>query len=832
MTNLKLAFRRLFKAPFVTSVAILSLALGIGANAAIFSLFNQMLLRPLPVPSPHELVNLQAPGPKPGSQSCNQAGNCENVFSYAMFRDLQKAHEVFTDIAAHVLFGANLAFHNQTLNGQGVMVSGSYFPVLGLKPVVGRLLSPQDDQKVGESLVVVLSHAYWTSRFDRSPEVIGDTLIVNGQHLTIVGVAPEGFDGTTLGAKPQVFVPITLRGLMNPGFNQFHNRRTYWAYVFARLRPGVSIEQARTQLNVPYHAIINDVEAPLQRGMSDQTLARFKARQVLLVPGARGQTSVDRVARVPLLLLLSVTGLVLLIACANIANLLLARAAARSSEMAIRLSIGANRRQLIGQLLTESLVLAVIGGVAGLLVSRWTLDLIFAMLPNQAAETIQVSIDGTVLLFAAGVTMGTGLLFGLFPAWHSTNPNLLTTLKGQAGQPGGGKSAKYFRASLATVQIAISMALLVCAGLFTRSLVNVSRVELGMNVEHLATFGVSPQMNGYSPERSKQVFERLEDELTSQPGVTEVSASFVPALRGSNWGSSVSVEGFKAGPDTDTHANYNEIGPGYFRAMGIRLLAGREFTRSDNLGGPRVAIVNEAFARKFNLGTNAVGKRIGTGGPNDKLDTEIVGLVKDAKYSEVKDQIPPLFFRPYRQNERVGSMTFYVRTSGAPEQIIQTIQRLVANVDSNLPVENLRTMEEQVRDNVFLDRMISTMSAGFAVLATLLAAVGLYGVLAYTVAQRTREIGLRMALGAAPDRVRAMVLGQVALMTLIGGVVGLTGAVWAGRAAKSILYQMEGYDPIVLASSVVLLSLVALGAGFIPAHRASRIDPMLALRYE
>ena len=832
MTNLKLAFRRLFKAPFVTSVAILSLALGIGANAAIFSLFNQMLLRPLPVPAPHELVNLQAPGPKPGSQSCNQAGNCENVFSYAMFRDLQKAHEVFTDIAAHVLFAANLAFHNQTLNGQGVMVSGSYFPVLGLQPAAGRLLSPQDDQKVGESLVVVLSHAYWTSRFDRNPQVIGDTLIVNGQHLTIVGVAPEGFDGTTLGAKPQVFVPITLRGLMNAGFNQFHNRRSYWAYVFARLRPGVSIDQARTQLSVPYHAIINDVEAPLQRGMSDQTLTRFKAKQVLLVPGARGQTSVDREARVPLLLLLSVTGLVLLIACANIANLLLARAAARSSEMAIRLSIGANRRQLIGQLLTESLVLAVIGGLAGLLVSRWTLDLIFAMLPNEAAETLQVSIDGTVLLFAAAVTIATGLLFGLFPAWHSTNPNLLTTLKGQAGQPGGGKSAKWFRASLATVQIAISMALLVCAGLFTKSLVNVSRVELGMNVEHLATFGVSPQMNGYSPERSKQVFERLEDDLTAQPGVTDVSASLVPALGGSNWGSSVSVEGFKSGPDTDTHSNYNEIGPGYFRTMGIRLLAGREFTRSDNLGGPKVAVINEAFARKFNLGTNAVGKRMGTGGPNDKLDTEIVGLVKDAKYSEVKDAIPPLFFRPYRQSERVGAMTFYVRTSGAPEQIIQTIQRLVANVDSNLPVENLRTMEQQVRDNVFLDRMISTMSAGFAVLATLLAAVGLYGVLAYTVAQRTREIGLRMALGAAPNRVRAMVLRQVGVMTLIGGVVGLIGAVWAGRAAKSILYQMDGYDPLVLAGSVVLLALVALGAGFIPAHRASRIDPMLALRYE
>jgi predicted permease len=832
MTNLKLALRRLFKAPFVTSVAIVSLALGIGANAAIFSLFNQMLLRPLPVPAPRELVNLSAPGPKPGSQVCNQAGNCERVFSYAMFRDLQKGHAVFTDIAAHVLFGANLSFHNQTLNGQGVLVSGSYFPVLGLTPAAGRLLSPQDDQKLGESQVVVLSHAYWTSRFDRNPGVIGDTLIVNGQHLTIVGVAPQGFDGTTLGTKPQVFVPITLRGVMSPGFNQFHNRRSYWAYLFARLRPGATIEQARTQLNVPYRAVINDVEAPLQRGMSDQTMTRFKARQVVLEPGARGQTSVDRVARVPLLLLLSVTGLVLLIACANIANLLLARAAARSGEMAIRLSIGANRRQLIGQLLTESVVLAVIGGAAGLLVSRWTLDLIFAMLPNEAAETLQVRIDGTVLLFAAGVTIATGLLFGLFPAWHSTNPNLLTTLKGQAGQPGGGKSAKWFRASLATVQIAISMALLVCAGLFTRSLMNVSRVELGINIEQLATFGVSPALNGYSPERSKQLFERLEDELAAQPGITQVTASTVPALSGSNWGRSVSVEGFKAGPDTDTHANYNDIAPGYFKTMGIRLLAGREFSRSDNLGGPKVAIVNEAFARKFNLGNDGVGKRMAIGVPNDTLDVEIVGLVKDAKYSEVKDATPPLFFRPHRQDERVGSLTFYVRTAGAPEQIIQTIQRVVATVDANLPVENLRTMEQQVRDNVVLDRMIGTMSAGFAVLATLLAAVGLYGVLAYTVAQRTREIGLRMALGAAPNRVRAMVLRQVGVMTLIGGSVGLIGAIWAGRAAKSLLYQMEGHDPLVLAVSVVALSLVALGAGFIPAHRASRVDPMLALRYE
>ena len=558
-------------------------------------------------------------------------------------------------------------FHNQTLNGQGVLVSGSYFPVLGVTPAIGRLLSPQDDQKLGESLVVVLSHAYWTSRFDRNPNVIGDTLIVNGQHLTIVGVAPEGFDGTTLGAKPQVFVPITLRGLMNPGFNQFHNRRSYWAYLFARLRPGATIEQARTQLNVPYHAIINDVEAPLQRGMSDQTMARFKARQVLLEPGARGQTSVDREARVPLLLLLAVTGLVLLIACANIANLLLARAAARSSEMAIRLSIGANRRQLIGQLLTESVVLAVIGGLAGLLVSRWTLDLIFAMLPNEAAETLQVTIDGTVLLFAGGVTIATGLLFGLFPAWHSTNPNLLTTLKGQAGQPGGGKSAKWFRASLATVQIAISMALLVCAGLFTKSLMNVSRVELGINVEHLATFGVSPELNGYSAERSKQLFERLEERLAAQPGVTGVTASLVPALGGSNWGTDVAVRGIQGGAGHRQQLALQRGRTRLFQDDGHSApRRARIRARPTASAGRRWPSSTRRSRRSSTSGTDAVGKRMGDdGGPSAQArHRDRRRWSKDAKYSEVKDAIPPLFFRPYRQDERVGSMTFYVRTVG------------------------------------------------------------------------------------------------------------------------------------------------------------------------
>ena len=830
MANLKLALRTIFKTPFVTIVAIISLALGIGANAAIFSLFNQILLRPLPVMRAGELVNLAAPGPRPGSNSCNQAGRCDEVFSYPMFRDLERVQNVFTTIAAHRIISVNLAYRNQTISGEGVLVSGSYFPVLGIQPAVGRLFDPRDDQKVGESLVAVLSHGYWLSHFDGNPSVVNETLIVNGQQLTIVGVAPAGFEGTTLGSRPQVFVPITLRTLLEPGWNGFHNRRSYWAYLFARLRPGVSIDQARSQLNVQYHSIINDVEAALQKGMSDQTLARFKAKQLLMEDGARGQSSMDTEASTPLKLLLGVTGLVLLIACANIANLLLARAAARSSEMAIRLSIGASRWQLIVQLLTEALVLSVAGGIAGMLVAKWTLDLILSLLPSDA-NALKFTIDATVLWFAAGLSVATGLLFGLFPALHTTSPDLLPTLKGQAGQPSGAKAAARFRATLATAQIAISMALLVAAGLFTKSLVNVSRVELGIDINNLVTFGVSPELNGYTPERSKQFYERLEDELSRYPGISGVTSAVVPSLADSNWGTGMSVEGFKSGPDVDNNASVNEVGTDYFKTMGIRLLAGREFTRADTLGAPKVAIVNETFARKFNLGKDVIGKRASSSG-NQQLDTQIVGLVQDAKYSKVRDPVPPLYITPYRQDDRVGQNTFYVRTSIEAEQFLPNVHKVVAALDPNLPVENLRTMPQQVRDNVFLDRMISTLSAGFAILATILAAVGLYGVLAYTVAQRTREIGLRMALGAAPGRVRAMVLRQVAVMTLIGGIIGLMAAIGIGSVAESQLYQMKGRDATVLGVSAVLLTLVALGSGLIPAHRASKVDPMRALRYE
>ena len=833
MHNIKFAFRTLFKTPFVTTVAVLSLALGIGANTAIFSLFNQMLLQPLPVSDPMTLVNLSAPGPKPGSTSCNQAGDCDDVFSYPMFRDLEKDSEGLSGLAGHRLFGANMAFDGQTINGEGVLVTGGYFQTLGLTPVVGRLLTPGDDTTPGESPVVVLSHLFWTMRFGSDRNVVNRTILINGVTHTIVGVAPEGFFGTTYGPRPQVFVPVTMRARFDPNFNGFQNRRNYWLYVFGRLAPGFTLEAANSRVEGKYRSLINGVEVPLQQDMSAATLERFKAKPLVMTPGQHGQSDIRREASTPLSILLAVTAVVLLIACANIANLLLARSAARANEMAVRLSVGASRWNLVGQLLLESCLLALMGGALGLLVAQWTLKAIAYMLPAEAVATIALEIDPLVLAFAAALSLVTGVLFGLFPAMHSTRPDLASTLKGTAGQSAGGnRTAAFFRSGLVVLQMALSMALLASAGLFIKSLYQVSRVDLGVNVDQVTTFRVSPRLNGYAPERSKQIFERLEQALAAEPGVESVTASMVPLLAGSNWGTDVAVQGFASGPDIDSNSRLNAVGPAYFATLGVPILAGREFTESDRLGSRKVAVVNQAFAEKFKLGTDVVGKLMGQNGSGGEMDMEIVGLVENAKYSEVKGTIPPLFFTPYRQDERIGDISFYVRSAVAPEQIVRRIPAIVASIDRDLPVEELRTMPQQVRENVFLDRLISTLASAFAALATLLAAIGLYGVLAYTVSQRTKEFGLRMALGADGANVRRLVLRQVGIMALLGGVIGLALAWGIGAQAESLLFEMTGSDPWVFAAAFLGLGLVALAAGVLPAHRASKVDPMRALRWE
>jgi predicted permease len=832
MNNVRFAFRTLAKTPIITTVAVFSLALGIGANTAMFSLFDQILLKPLPVVRPYELVNITDPGPKSGSNSTNNSGNMPYVFSYPMMRDLEKQTDVFQGVAGHRIFGGNVAFRGQTSSSTGLQVSGSFFELLGLQPALGRLFTREDDTKPGGHPLVVLGYAYWNRKLGGRTDVIDQPMTVNGTSMTIIGVAPKEFVGNTIGTEPDFYVPISMRETLTPGWKGLDNRMSYWAYLFARLKPGVSLQQAQTAVNVTYRGIINEVEAPLQKSSSKTYMDRFRAKAITLEPGALGFGSMRREGRPALSLLLGITGFVLLIACANIANLLLARAANRSREISIRLSIGASRWQLISQLMTESMILALLGGLLGLVIARWTLYGLTAMMPAEGTRLVTETIDARVLLFAFGVSIFTGLLFGIFPALHSTRPDLASTLKDQAGQVSATGAAARFRKTLVTAQIALSLLLLISAGFFLKSLVNISRVDLGIRTDNLITFGVSPQLSGYSFERSAAFFEKLEDSLAAIPGVTSVAGSMVPLIAGNNWGNNVSVDGFVAGPDTDTHSMFNEIGPGFFSTVGIKLIAGREFTRADNLSGPKVAIINEAFARKFNLNpADALGKHMqqGSGGKND---IEIVGIAQDAKYSEVKNPAPPLHYLPYRQDKKFGSSSFYVRTALDPNQMMSQIRRAVAEIDPQLPIEDLKTMDRQIKDNVFVDRMITTQAGAFALLATLLAAIGLYGVLAYSVARRTREFGIRLALGADRGSVRNMVLKEVGIMVLIGTALGIPAAIGLAKLFESLLFGLKGNDIIVIAGATVTLAAVSLLAGYIPAMRATRIDPMRALRYE
>ncbi len=830
--NIRFAFRSLRNRPGLSLIVIVMLALGIGANTALFSLFHQILLAPLNVPEPQRLVNLSTDGPKWGSTSCGLAGGCKYAFSYLMFRDLEARQTAFTTgIAGFRDFRANIAYRDQTLSASGMMVSGRYFSALAVQPVLGRLIGPADETGSGESAVVVISHEYWQTRFGGDPDVVNQTLALNGAPFTIIGVGPAGFTGTVVGLRPQIFVPLTLARAVRPTTD----RRAYWLYAFARLNPNGTVEQTSSAVNSLFSGLIEEFDAPLNRNMEGETREKFLHQQVTLEPGARGQAVIDDNTAHALKLLLGVTAVVLLIVCFNIANLLLARGASRAGEMAIRSSIGGSRGQLVSQLLTESMVLAIIGGIASLPIAAITLDVITTMLPVQFANQLGIELSTVAMGFAAGVSLLTVLLFGLFPAIHTTRTQHALTMKEQTPQSTGGRRMARFRATLVTAQIAFSMVLLVLAGLFTHSLMNIARVSLGMNVESVIAFSVSPRSNGYNAEKSTAVLDRIEQELAVQPGVIRVGASAIALLSGGGSGNNITMEGTEERPGSEFLMRRNEVSPNFFTTLSIPIVAGRNFTDADRGGAPKVAIVNQSFVRKINLGNSDVlGKRF-SGYPYDnvrKVTLEIVGVAADSAYGSVKGNIPAQYFQPRWQSEEPGAATFYVRTGIEPDAVTRAVPSVVARIDRTLPVNGLKTMRRQVQENVYVDRLVTMLSAGFAGLATLLAAVGLYGVLAYNVGQRTRELGLRLALGADPSKLRTMVLLQVGLMALIGGGIGLGAAVVLGRSAQALLFGLTGNDPLVLAAALAGLSAVVLIAGYLPARRASNISPMEALRYE
>ena len=825
------AFRQLTQRPAFSLAVIVTLALGIGANAAIFSLFHQMLIAPIEVPAPERLVNLRSPGPKSGSMSTSTPGDDSYIFSYPMMRDLQEVEGALTGLAGHRGFGANFSFDGTTTSGFGLQVTGSYFPTLGIQPLMGRLLNEADDEALGEHRIVVLGHRYWLNELGGQPDIVGQTLIVNGQSLEVIGVAPPGFRGTTLGNAPDVYVPITLRWLLQPRLPADHDdRRSYWVYLFGRLAPDVSAERAAEVLQTRYHAILEDVDGPLQQ-MGPETMEQFLSRPLLLEPGKLGQSNVRRNSLAPLIMLLTVSGFVLLIACVNVANLMLLRGASRSAELAVRSSIGASRGRLIAQLLTEAGLLGALGGLAGILVAGVTLALIGGLLPPFALATVSLSVSPAVIGGAMACTLIAVLLFGLIPALHAARVQPAIVLRGQAGQPGGGRALARFRSGLVLVQIALGMALLTTSGLFVKSLHNLQNADLGMQVESVVSFGIGPLRNGYSMERARQLYERVEEELAALPGVLNATSSMVPLLDDSNWTSNVSVEGFEDGPNVNTNVAMNDIGLNYFTTLGIPLLEGRAFEANDRDGAPEVAIVNRAFAEQFGLGNTALGKRMAIG-ETEELDIEIIGLVGDSRYANVRDGMQPILYQPNRMNNGISYMNFYARTALPPEQVMPSIRDLVARLDPNLPVDDLNAMDTTVRENVFLERFVGMLSSGFALLATALAAIGLYGVLSYSITQRTRELGLRMALGAAPGGLARSVLLQVARLGAIGAAIGIVAALALGRLASSMLYEISPFDPTVLVASVIVLALVALVAGYLPARRAARIHPNEALRYE
>jgi predicted permease len=676
----------------------------------------------------------------------------------------------------------------------------------------------------------VLSHAYW-SQLGGDPNVVGQTLTVNGQVLEIIGVAPPGFTGPTLGVRPQVFVPLTLPlGRPQP---DHESRQNHWLYLVGRLAPGVTLERAAAELNVLHSRILKEVEAPLilQSELPDGALEQFLARQVVLSPGARGKSNLPAQAERPLMLLLGVTVLVLLIVCVNIANLLLARGAARAGEMAVRASLGASRSRLVRQLLVESVVLIALGGIASLLVATFVVRLVTSLLPAGPAGALAPGLDSAALAFAAGASLVTVLVFGLVPAWRISGTGAAEAMKAHATRSSGGRGAVRFRAALTTAQIAFSMVLLVLAGLFTRSLMNVAREDLGMNLDTVVQFSISPRLNAYGPEQLADLYDRVEQGLAAQPGVLAVGSAWLPVLGTFSVGGPMSVEGVEAGSGI-TASTWQLVGSGYFDALGVPLLAGRAFTDRDDAGSPQVAIVNETFARNFNL-ENPIGRRVGIGQQATSFPFEIVGIVADAKHASVKSDVPALVYMPRRQGaDGIESMFYYVRTGTDPEALVATIPRVVAAIDANAPVTNLKTMIATVQEGVYIDRLLSMLSAGFAALATLLAGIGLYGVLAYNVALRTRELGLRLALGAEPKRLRALVLKQVGVMGLIGASVGLVAALALGRVAESQLFGLSGRDPLVLVAAAAVLAAVVFAGSWLPARRAAKIAPTEALRYE
>jgi predicted permease len=821
--------RTLAKNPAFTLVAMATLAIGIGANTAMFSLLDQVVLRLLPVRDPDQLVIVRETG--------NHYGNTygANTISWPMFEDLRDNNQVFSGMFCRFPATVTIGYDDRAAQIPAELVSGSYFPILGVVAALGRTIAPDDDAVPDSRPVVVLSYSFWRSYFDGDRTIVGRTIALNSHAMTVIGVAQPGFDGVELGIPAKVFVPIMMKTEMTPHSDGLKDRRRRlsWVTAYGRLKPSVSLEQAQFSLQPLMHSILEmEVQQPeFTRSTTPADRQPFLRNRVELLPGS--ENGLREYMRKPLWLLVALTGAVLLLACANLANLLLARATAREREFAVRLAIGAGRARIVRQLLTESLLLSAAGTVVGLALAFLTDRVLLRIyLPADAAAEFVVSPipDGRVLAFVVGAMVLTSLVFGLLPAVRGSRTEITLSLKDRSSALSAGGIS--LRRMLVGIQVALSLLLLVGAGLFVRTLRNLDSLGPGFLTDHLLTFRIDPSLNGYSDEQTKSFYQRLDINLQTMPGVTSVGFSAMPLLKGYAWQNAVLGKDFEGAP-IEEQPVLSEVGPDYFATLGIPIVAGRAFTAKD-VGPAKYAVINESFAREYFRGRNPIGQRFGLVDDMEPVspDIEVIGVIPDRKYRDLRETPPAQAYFPYLEGVHFRFMNVYLRTQVDPRQIEDELRERVRQFDPHVPVVGLQTMNEQIGFSLRTERLVASLSAVFGGLATLLAVIGLYGVTAYTVMRRTREIGIRMALGAMPVDVIAMVMHEVFILIGAGLAAGFSLALALANLVRSQLFGLNPRDPLTFVGSAIVLTVAAGLAGLIPALRASSLAATTALRHE
>jgi predicted permease len=857
--DLRYGLRALRQSTGFTVVAVLSLALGIGANTAIFSLIDAVLLKTLPVQDPQNLVAMHwaskgwpdVMNGLSGNMNSDAGRTTSPSFSYPMYEQLRTRNHVFSNVLALAGNSSefNLGYRGEPGRAEGELISGTFFETLGVQPALGRMLTPDDD-RLESSPAAVISYRYWESHFGRDPEIVGKSITLNGVPFTVVGVCPPEFFGVQPGSAIDVWAPLHQQPhveprwapqhvqadgkAITPGWLFEHSDR-WWVVMIGRLKPGVTERQARAEGDV---ILQQSIAANVKSAAKPETIPHLE-----VTAGSKGLDSLRRQFSKPLAVLMAVVGLVLLIACANVANLLLARGTSRQKEMAVRLAIGARRSRLIRQLLTESVLLAALGGALGFVLAFWSTDLLVAFM-SSGRDPLHLTVrpDPWVLGFTAAVSVLTGILFGLSPALRSTRLDLTPALKaGDAREmsTAPGTSARQMRRigigkTLIVAQVSLSLLLLVGAGLFVRPLTNLENVNTGFDPRNLLLFGIDPTQGGYKGQRIAEFYQELNRRVAAQPGVRSVTMSGDTLISGSM----DTLETFIQNPpktankDGGVIAYVNEVGPNFFETMGIPLVLGRTIHDSDVAGAPEVAVVNEEFARKFLGGGSPVGRRFGFDGKKSSGEIEIVGVVGNARYDDLRRDIPATIYPAALQDTTLGALHFEVRTAGDPNLLVPAIRRVAQGIDSNLALYDVRSQTEQINEYLFQERLFARLTGFFGVLALVLGCIGIYGVMAFAVTRRTREIGIRIALGANRGEILGMVLRETLALVAIGVTLGVIAALEASRLVATFLFGLKPNDPLTIAGAALLMVAAAALAGYVPARRASRVDPMVALRYE